>query len=440
MTAASTHSNDRADASSMVHIETMSNDDLYCMTPPAYAASAAQDEVSIDAENALHLEDSKRALSESPNDEERGTNVQVPAQILEQESITPTSTPLSVPAPRPTESPPVYFQALAMSAAAAHIKKCSIFPNRQAVWLVKKRNMALSPLAAAVLTKEGLLRSKDLELISQSAGLKRDPMDPLSAVAFGVHDTVGDVLLGLVEGPVAAYKHFNREEQQKRKTSTSVSSPATGVGETSPFIESGVDAAGTNMQDQEVKQPIQRNSSASASPNAIKEVAISTGKGFGRIIGASVKAPMTFTHGLTRGFHNVPKLYGDQVRETENVTDLRSGLRVSAKGVGYGIYDGIEGFLVQPVKGAREQGAVGFAKGVGKGFGDLVCKPAAGACGIVGYSSVGVYKEIQKLRPANRSAVQAFMTQGEAEYSQAPESTRMEAVRRYCQVTMVENS
>lgn len=72
-------------------------------------------------------------------------------------------------------------------------------------------------------------------------------------------------------------------------------------------------------------------SGLAAAPHAAKQVAVGTGKGLGRIVGAGLKAPMTFTHGLTRGFHNVPKLYGEEVREYENVVDLRSGLLVSAK-------------------------------------------------------------------------------------------------------------
>jgi hypothetical protein len=63
--------------------------------------------------------------------------------------------------------------------------------------------MALCPLAATVLTKEGLIKTRNLELlahsrsehgypsdndsVSRAAGVKRDPSDPLSAVAFGVY-------------------------------------------------------------------------------------------------------------------------------------------------------------------------------------------------------------------------------------------------------------
>jgi hypothetical protein len=85
--------------------------------------------------------------------------------------------------------------------------------------------MALCPLAATVLIKEGLLKARHLELlavshsendnpsdndsVSRSSGVKRDPTDPLSAVAFGVYDTVGDILLGLVQGPVELGKQVN---------------------------------------------------------------------------------------------------------------------------------------------------------------------------------------------------------------------------------------
>lgn len=44
------------------------------------------------------------------------------------------------------------------------VRPCSILPDRLAIWLVRRRTMALSSLAAAVLTQEGLIRFKDLEL------------------------------------------------------------------------------------------------------------------------------------------------------------------------------------------------------------------------------------------------------------------------------------
>jgi len=60
--------------------------------------------------------------------------------------------------------------------------------------------------------------------------------------------------------------------------------------------------------------------------------AIGAGKGIQRIVAAGMKSPMDFTLGIARGFHNAPKLYGDDtVRPQEKVTDFQSGLKAAGK-------------------------------------------------------------------------------------------------------------
>lgn len=89
-------------------------------------------------------------------------------------------------------------------------------------------------------------------------------------------------------------------------------------------------------------------------------------------------APMDFTLSLAQGFHNAPKLYGDEVRPTQRVTGFQSGLKAAGKGLSLGLYDGISGLVTQPIKGAKEEGASGFIKGFGKGIGGIVFKSGAG--------------------------------------------------------------
>ena len=140
--------------------------------------------------------------------------------------------------------------------------------------------------------------------ISQHPSARRDPTDPLSGVLLGVYDTVGEIMLGVVSGPVEfgrqATPMLTRFESRQR------SNPD---GNTRPVTSDDVKGA----------------------PQAAGKVAKEAGKGLGRIVTASLKTPMLTTHGLTRGFHNLPKLYGEEVREYENITGLRSGLLVSAK-------------------------------------------------------------------------------------------------------------
>ncbi|KAF2010342.1 hypothetical protein BU24DRAFT_427470 [Aaosphaeria arxii CBS 175.79] len=437
--------------------ETMSNHDLYSMTPPAYAQSAADNETTVDAEamqdEKLGMPGQRYAPSHSSADDTVHDGHMALATL--------TAGPPSMPAVLPNELPPVYFEELTREAAIASIKRCAILPNRPAVWLMKKKDFALSPLAATVLLKEGIIKSKDLELISTSAGVKRDPNDPLSGIAFATFDTVGDILLGLIEGPVQAAKQVSpmlaKAEQRRKGEPPTIrysvrqeSSPLMHQNDHDGRPASGHQQTWTPPQADETESWQPRvwsdaeqkpgNPVLEAAPNAAKEVAISTGKGFGRIVGAGLKAPMTFTHGITRGFHNLPKLYGDEVRETENITDLRSGIEVSAKNFGHGIGDGLRDFFVQPIIGAQKEGGKGFVKGFGKGVGNLVCKPSAGIVGLVGYSSVGVYKSLQNLRPASKDDTSTiFKDHGEMEYQQAPEQTRGEVVRRWCQMNMTQS-
>ncbi|KAF2122252.1 hypothetical protein BDV96DRAFT_663272 [Lophiotrema nucula] len=401
----------------------MSNADLYNMTPPAYVMSAAEGEVSLDAE-AARPEKTPSALASHPPSQPasqadtysvRGDNHSIHDSLQPQDSLhlrhpeppyaesSSSATPIELPA----DAPPVYFQELEIDAKKVHVRTCSILRDRPAIWSIKRRNIALSPLAATVLLKEGLVRKKDLELISQSAGMKRDPTDPLSAVAFGMYDTLGDILLGLVEGPVEAGRQTAQMVKQRDER-------------------------------RDEKKPVKasQHSARATVPHAAKQVAIGTGKGFGRMVGASFKAPMVFTHGLARGFHNVPKLYGDEVREYENVTDLRSGLSVSAKSFGHGITDGIGGFFIQPIKGAQQEGAKGFAKGFGKGLGGIVCKPAAGVVGLLGYSFAGVHKEIAQLKPHKNDTDKVFMEIGETELAQTTDEERLNIVKTWCMVSM----
>jgi len=109
------------------------------------------------------------------------------------------------------------------------------------------------------------------------------------------------------------------------------------------------------------------------------ENASRAGKGIQRIVAAGMKSPMDFTLGIARGFHNAPKLYGDDtVRPHEKVTDFQSGLKAAGKEFGYGLYDGITGLVTQPLRGAEKEGAAGLVKGIGKGIGGLILKPGAG--------------------------------------------------------------
>ncbi|GAB7344203.1 hypothetical protein MBLNU457_2094t1 [Dothideomycetes sp. NU457] len=163
-------------------------------------------------------------------------------------------------------------------------------------------------------------------------------------------------------------------------------------------------------------------------------IAIGTGKGVGRVIGAGVKSPMDFTYALAKGFRNAPKLYGDEtVRKSEPVTNFKSGLKAAGKEFGYGMYDGITGLVTQPMALAKKEGAAGFLKGVGMGIGGIVLKPGAAFWSIPGYTMKGIYKELQAF---NGSSVQNYIiaartSQGYADWHASSPQERADIIERW---------
>ncbi|UKZ49360.1 hypothetical protein TrVGV298_003607 [Trichoderma virens] len=166
------------------------------------------------------------------------------------------------------------------------------------------------------------------------------------------------------------------------------------------------------------------------------EAAVGTSKNVGRIVTTGVKSPMNFCLGLAKGFRNIPRLYNDDtVRDIEKVTDFNSGVRVASKELGFGLYDGISGLLTQPMRGAQKEGAAGLIKGVGKGIGGLIAKPAAGFWGLPAYVMQGAYAELNKFlsRSVQNYIITSRVVQGERDLQNASEGEKADIISRWKQ-------
>ncbi|RAR11807.1 sterol 3-beta-glucosyltransferase [Stemphylium lycopersici] len=238
------------------------------------------------------------------------------------------------------------------NANLAGLRTCSILHDRAATWIIRKRDLPLSTLAAAVLTKEGLLQPKELKLIADDGN--RDPTDPVSGALLGCFDTIGGIVLGLAAGPI--------ELGKQASPMFKASKPGANDDDKSPTEEKPGSACSRNSR---------------GIPRAAGQVALGAAKGLGRIVTTSAKSPALIMHGVTRGFHNLPKAYGEEVRVYENVTGLRSGLLVSAKSFGHGLGDGLRDLATKPIEGAEKNGVNGFTTGLATGLANLAFKPAA---------------------------------------------------------------
>jgi hypothetical protein len=139
-------------------------------------------------------------------------------------------------------------------------------------------------------------------------------------------------------------------------------------------------------------------SASGKSFDVLQSSGIHLSKGGGRFVRTFVQIPVDISVGLTKGFHNFPKLWGDEtVRRQEKISGVKSGFVAAGKEFGFGWYDGITGLVSQPWRGAQKEGAVGFVKGFGKGLGGFAAKPLAGFAGLLGHTMKGVHKEVQKL-------------------------------------------
>lgn len=58
------------------------------------------------------------------------------------------------------------------------------------------------------------------------------------------------------------------------------------------------------------------------------------------------------------------------------------------------MYDGISGLAMDPIRGHKEEGAAGLAKGIGKGIAGLYFKPLGGLASLMGSPLQGVYKSV----------------------------------------------
>ena len=178
-----------------------------------------------------------------------------------------------------------------------------------------------------------------------------------------------------------------------------------------------------------------RNESGSGKDHdMLRQTGVHTSKGFGRIVKAAVQSPMELSVSITEGFHNAPKLWGDDtVRPQEQISDFKSGAMAAGKEFGFGWYDGVTGLVTQPWKGAQKEGASDFVKGVGKGIGGFATKPFAALSGILGHTMKGVHKEVQKLfgSSVQNYIVTSRVAQGYEEWLQSSDAEKQDVIVRW---------
>ncbi|KAJ6786514.1 hypothetical protein PWT90_09429 [Aphanocladium album] len=355
--------------------------------------------------------------------------------------------------------------------------RCTLAPSRSAVWRVKRTQIKLSAFAVCTLANENLLDFSQLKLFrAQEYETDQGPLDPISGGFVAACGAFGGMAMGLADIPSETVKAvqlpFNGSRRQSKSSSASTSSSTPAISDAagkstlgSTSRNRGSSSSAATAEVQPIRSQSVSNLSPASARNSIleepkdqhkdgngirvrsrdtsdsetdRDMMRHTGahmsKGIGRFTTALVKGPMDVSMGLTKGTHNLPRLWGDDtVRPHAQISDFKSGVRAVGKEFGLGWYDGITGLVTQPWKGAQKDGAGGFLKGIGKGMAGFIAKPTAGTIGVLGYSMKGVHKEVQKLFGNNVHSyiVTSRTAQGYEEWLQSSDMEKEDVITRW---------
>ncbi|KAL7273537.1 hypothetical protein RUND412_003602 [Rhizina undulata] len=356
------------------------------------------------------------------------------------------------------EGAKIFLAGLSKEPGAGGVGRCILYEDKVAVWRIRKTDIILSALAAYILVQRG-------EIIGGWEGLRlyhhmdwnteQGPFEPISGATSALLGTVSSIMMGVGDLPHEIFRGFKKPSEEKGTSeqnslylknsgSNSRASSSASLADTQnpkETSQAAVAQASSSTAPTRVASERRATKESSSTPGAGRgmnlDVALEAGKNVGRIVGAGLKSPMDFTLSLAQGFHNAPKLYGDDtVRPVEKITGLQSGLKTAGKEFGYGLYDGISGLVTQPIKGAKEEGTTGFLKGVGKGIGGVFFKGGAAVWGLSGYTMKGIHQEFKKMQKSesHKQIMDSRIAQGEQEFRNSTHAERNAIWSRWCAI------
>lgn len=206
-----------------------------------------------------------------------------------------------------------------------------------------------------------------------------DPITGGAASVLGTAVDLGTSVTGVFTKPYTEY----RDDRDRRAYEESTTSANRSHGK--PSDEQNNSSDGDSVSSATRRKPVSAGQMASASGQSLAMFAPKALKGM------TVDIPLAITDGLK----NVPRMYGETVRDHGPVTDFTSGATVAGKTFAYGFYEGITDIVVKPYQGGQKEGAKGVAKGIGKGLVSMTTKTGAGMFGLMGYTGAGIAKSLR---------------------------------------------
>ncbi|KAF1360929.1 UDP-Glycosyltransferase/glycogen phosphorylase [Lizonia empirigonia] len=322
--------------------------------------------------------------------------------------------------------------------------RCNFLDNRAAAWKIKNTNVKLSALAAEILVNKKKLKWNELRLIRHYEWNDfGGPGEPVTGLWGSIYTTLTDAALGVGSVPVEMGRSLKKREklwEKKRQHQKKRQQKKGAVAKENAVLDkstnnSAEDHVAKKEQEQNGRPKPEREESSISKltePDETlnEELAHEAAFGFRKTGHALARFPMNITLALTQGFHNAPRLYGDQtVRRPPRVTGLHSGLRAGRDEFVYGVTDGVTGIVTQPLRGAKDRGVMGAVRGVGFGIGGFVLKDIAALLGPTAYFMKGLDAEYMKKYQPTTFIRRGRIAQGQLELQQLEHKTRVTHIR-----------
>jgi UDP:flavonoid glycosyltransferase YjiC (YdhE family) len=307
--------------------------------------------------------------------------------------------------------------------------RCDFLDNRAAAWKIKNTDVKLSAIAAELLVEKKKLKWGELRLIRHYEWNDfGGPGEPITGVWGSIMSTLTDAATGVGGVPVEMGKSIRKREvikEKKRTIQKRKQHQKSTMGRVNSNTPSGKAKKASGKNEEDGGRPEAKRGESSLSKfskveepeeDLADELAHEAGAGFRKTGGAIARFPMNFSLALTQGFHNAPRLYGDEtVRRPPRVTGFHSGLRAGRDELLYGVMDGVSGLVTQPIRGAKQRGVIGAARGVGFGIGGFVLKDIAAIIGPSAYFMKGLDAEYMKRYQPTNYLRRARIAQGQLE-------------------------
>ena len=241
---------------------------------------------------------------------------------------------------------------------------------------------------------------------TQEYDTHRDPRGPFSAGAEVVYGTISGFITSLRGMPSDIFSS-TRQSARSQAQGTMQAHDAPVNDQSDDHGESASDSGQDEIPDnpnitngtdvtRTITTTCTRESSLRRS-EILSDAGYRAGQWAKHVLDWVIMIPGDVTLSLSRGFHNAPRLYHDHmVGPLPKVMGIRTGFQAAGKvsltlfietstffilipqEFTDGFYQGITGLVTQPHQGAKKSGSMGLLKGVGKGIGGIIVKPAAG--------------------------------------------------------------